>query len=872
MIKRANMKMLGFFILLACNVVAHGSINCDWSKLPKHCILSEDNLVHCTTCSNTENMIHELPSCIRRLSICQKHPLDMVNVSFSRLMHLEGLVIDTQPCDGTRFVLGVNVPNLETGVKVPSVSPFPGLAKLRILRLKALIPSMHRADLFTGLSSLQILDVTRITKYDLKRLTSQLQKLVSVSSPVQKLIMKNAQCHSGYYIIDETVDIFDIICPFGKTIEHVDLSFNSIVKIKYQEGITSCALHLKYLDLSHNQIAHWIGDSFPMMNLLYMLDTFDYSHQFVDGNPIWGEHVMEGDDTTGLDDLMDPKDLKNSQNQELFTNHLESVIQWNIAAAHRYAGDIKVQDCASKRHTMNDSIEEEHIQRNSILDDHFTLCTFWECTLPQSANFSLSLCMENTLGYLIDTMDANRCIESCYLGVDIPLPPNMKTLLLGRITSGLHAGLTSIELSVIARAVTHGGCFGSNKLEHLDLSYSNHLLMTFVTKHIAFNGLDHLKYLSFFASQFQFGSLDFLVALSRLEYLDLGGNIILPESLEAALLNKTTLNYLGLADCRLHHLKPGLFNNLAGLNTLDLSHNPFTATEIESLTLNPQLQVLLVHNISLQLVPEGLRLTLDNAAKNLRVDLRDNPLVCDCTDVEWIDWFKNTKVNITDADNIMCFTQGKYQTVQSVDLYNLKWECDPISKILVGVCIFFAGILIAVVVYVIYIYRWHIYYYIYKLIEKFHRDNSGNPISYRFDALIVHSGEDRDRLWVHYVLRYALERNYGFKLCLPFRDFMPGAARMECVESGIRNSRKVIMIVSPNFVADQWCSADLNASHCVDVHKIILVRLEDVSQCDTEALLRQLLTYRPNFQWSEENSRAQSIFWRKLVRAMYDNR
>ena len=863
--------MLSFFTLLACSLVAHGSISCDLSKLPKHCISSEDNLVHCTTCSNTEKLIYDLPSCITRLSVCQKHPLHMVNVSFTHLMHLEELVIDTRPCDGTRFVLGVNVPDMETGVKVPSVSPFPGLAKLRILRLKALKPSMHRADLFTGLSSLQILDVTRITKYDLKRLTSQLQELVSVSSPVQKLIMKNAQCHSGYYIIDESVDIFDIICPFGRTIEHVDLSFNSIAKIKYQQGITTCASHLRYLDLSHNQIAHWIGDSFPMMNLLYMLDTFDYSHQFVDGNPIWGEHVMAGDDTTGLDDLMDPKDFKNSQDQALFTNHHESVIQWNTAAAHRYAGDIKVQECASKYHTRNDSVEE-HVQRNSIPDDYFTLCTFWECILPQSANFSLSLCMENTLGYLIDIMDASRCIESCYLGVDIPLPPNMKTLLLGRKTSGLHAGFISIELSFIARAVTHGGCFGSNKLERLDLSYSNHLMTTFITKRIAFNGLDHLKYVSFFGSQFQFRSLDFLAGLTRLEHLDLGGNIILPESLEAALRNTATLNYLGLADCRLHHLKQGLFSNVVGLNTLDLSHNPFTTIGIESLTLNPQLQVLLVNNISLQWVPGGLQLTLDNAAKNLQVDLRDNPLVCDCMEVEWINWFKNTKVNITDANNIMCSIHGRYQTVQSVDLYNLKWECNPVNKILAGVCIFFAVILIAIAVYVMYIYRWHIYYYMYKLKERFHKDNSGNSISYQFDALIVHSGEDRDRIWVHYVLRNALERNYGFRLCLPFRDFMPGAARMECVESGIRNSRKVIMIVSPNFVADQWCSADLNASHCVDVHKIILVRLEDVSQCDTEALLRQLLTCRPSFQWNEENSRAQSIFWRKLVRAMYANK
>ena len=82
-------------------------------------------------------------------------------------------------------------------------------------------------------------------------------------------------------------------------------------------------------------------------------------------------------------------------------------------------------------------------------------------------------------------------------------------------------------------------------------------------------------------------------------------------------------------------------------------------------------------------------------------------------------------------------------------------------------------------------------------------DEHGN-VSYKYDAFVLYSSVDDDRLWVHFKLVQELEKLYGFRLCIHHRDFLAGCDILDNIEQAIRSSRKVLVIMSENFLRSDW--------------------------------------------------------------------
>ena len=104
-----------------------------------------------------------------------------------------------------------------------------------------------------------------------------------------------------------------------------------------------------------------------------------------------------------------------------------------------------------------------------------------------------------------------------------------------------------------------------------------------------------------------------------------------------------------------------------------------------------------------------------------------------------------------------------------------------------------------------------------------------------FDAFVLYNS--RDRFWVHDMLRLELEGTFGFKLCLHFRDFEPGVAILDNVADAIKKSRKVMAVLSPNFLSSDWCIDELHMSRSYDQNKIILLMLDSINAREVPALV-----------------------------------
>ena len=137
--------------------------------------------------------------------------------------------------------------------------------------------------------------------------------------------------------------------------------------------------------------------------------------------------------------------------------------------------------------------------------------------------------------------------------------------------------------------------------------------------------------------------------------------------------------------------------------------------------------------------------------------------------------------------------------------------------------------------------------------------------------LFLYSSADDDRQWVHWKLVPQLEKQYAFCLCIHHRDFMAGRDIADNIELPIQQSRKVLVIMSPNFLISRWCSEEVEMTNNLDPTKLIVIMYKDVLLVHSPIppLMQHLLENRTYIKWYEE-AQGQSLFWKKTRKALYN--
>jgi len=126
----------------------------------------------------------------------------------------------------------------------------------------------------------------------------------------------------------------------------------------------------------------------------------------------------------------------------------------------------------------------------------------------------------------------------------------------------------------------------------------------------------------------------------------------------------------------------------------------------------------------------------------------------------------------------------------------------------------------------------------------------------KYDVFICYSSKDIS--WVKELLAELEKRR--FACCIDFKDFVPGAAIVENISQAIYYSRKTIAVLTPDFVASEWCSHELQkALTRIRSHQVLPI----VYKSCTIPLVLQDRTY---LDW--ENCHVKPYFWDQLERAL----
>ena len=313
---------------------------------------------------------------------------------------------------------------------------------------------------------------------------------------------------------------------------------------------------------------------------------------------------------------------------------------------------------------------------------------------------------------------------------------------------------------------------------------------------------------------------------------------------------------------------------LSNVTYLNLRNN--TLISLTGLQHLSKIQVLLLGGNEISIGP---KLLLRNKLNTL--DMCNNPIQCDCSVEAFKTWILTNKVGFLVSSCLAFDPNGNQYKCSSpygrvgLSVTDIDLDCEPPLVKIISIsitCVVFVTFTTILIVR----YYWHIRYRLFLLFNRRayksylvnddadnNDDENGMPI---YDAYVTYHREDED--WVDGELLPNIEEGEEpFRLCLKTRDIRAGRPVFGEMSLRIQRSRKILVILSPRFVNDNWCYFELNMAHHRVLEEnskvLIFIMLEKIPDNKLTLLLRQLFCRAQCFKFPADGY-GQHLFWQRI--------
>lgn len=321
----------------------------------------------------------------------------------------------------------------------------------------------------------------------------------------------------------------------------------------------------------------------------------------------------------------------------------------------------------------------------------------------------------------------------------------------------------------------------------------------------------------------------------------------LPNRTDTVLLSHNNLTTVRLTNC------------YKDIMELDLSFNQIKSIDYGETERFPKsLQTLKLDNNRLEYLPENFK-----QLYNVNMTLRANDLKCDCHSK----WMPRWMVygNITDKDQVRCSSDKPNARIYQANEDEFVCELSVLEMAFISLSLVLFLTLLTIVL--LYKYRGEIKILLYFHLKwhPFDRTEDSDFVDKLYDAFISYSG--RDVQLVFDVLQPQLEtESKPYRLCIHDRDFSPGSLVTDNVLYSVKYSRRMIMLLTENFLKSEWCHLEFQSAHrrvLKDRTNYLVVILFD--NIKVEDLDEALKLYLKTNTYIEYNSK---WFWQRLFYAM----
>ncbi|XP_061186257.1 toll-like receptor 4 [Saccostrea echinata] len=259
-----------------------------------------------------------------------------------------------------------------------------------------------------------------------------------------------------------------------------------------------------------------------------------------------------------------------------------------------------------------------------------------------------------------------------------------------------------------------------------------------------------------------------------------------------------------------------------------------------------------------------------NQLKKVRVFIEGNPISCACSKLLTLKWMKENQIHIADLQITKCIQSN--QTLS--DLFHddtfrtLELNCQSKEWLIYTTFVLFVIIIILISAGAVKRYRVHVDYVILRLRNRWKgvMKNRSNE-DHEFDVFLSYS--EHDYAWVIDILYEELTKQ---RICvsLPEKDFIPGLSKAEEMLRCIDNSRKVIFIVTEEFLKSGWESyaVQMTVTHAFHNHKeqsIIVLMKDDISTENMPKDLRYIWWCIEVINMSDFHNKVDCSIWDHIV-------
>ena len=252
----------------------------------------------------------------------------------------------------------------------------------------------------------------------------------------------------------------------------------------------------------------------------------------------------------------------------------------------------------------------------------------------------------------------------------------------------------------------------------------------------------------------------------------------------------------------------------------------------------------------------------------ISLDLSVNPFHCSCKIEQFREWIESDTITWLQPGQYSCSTP---ETLAGVSISDVELDCRSHTAFYVGISFPFVILFCMMIIFLIR-YRWHIKYKLFLLYRNYHPFPDNNEdfemLQLQYHAYVSYNETSADNEWVMNDLQPNMEEGpEPVKLCIKTRDFIPGHSLIESISENIHQSRKTILVLSPNFVESNWCHHEMEMAKMMlldeNLDVIILVLLHNIPDNMMTLSLRQLLCKKEYLKWPKDRA-GQRLFWKSL--------
>ncbi|KAM8707445.1 hypothetical protein ACLKA7_011518 [Drosophila subpalustris] len=291
----------------------------------------------------------------------------------------------------------------------------------------------------------------------------------------------------------------------------------------------------------------------------------------------------------------------------------------------------------------------------------------------------------------------------------------------------------------------------------------------------------------------------------------------------------------------------------SNIRELHLANNKLTSIKVEQLPDN--LTYLDFRNNSLQSFEDEVLEYLTRRAGKLAMKLSGNPWKCDCDALKMLRFVVDNSNNITDRDQLKCH-EG------NIELSMLMVKTDVCTnrsyfKFLTGLLF---GLVVMILIY--FYFKQSILLWLYE--RNLCRSEPKADIQLKIDGFVAFSHVDL-QLVPEYVEK--LERGpRQYRLCFYQRDWQIGESIPACILSSIKDSKRVIILMTNNFINSSWGLFEFRtAIKATSMHRdkrLIVILYPDVDLDGLDCELKLYMKYNTYLRRDDPQ------FWSKLMFAM----